>query len=109
MDFEEACYYYRIFDLGMAVVGLCCEQGEIICSKIQALINGYNHVGKLSKIEGDNLKAFIVYAATATAFWRFRQFNVLFPSEELSDSYIEMKNIADQILLIPMGEIIHDT
>lgn len=54
------------------------------------------------------MKTFIVYAAVATAFWRFRQFNILFPSVELADSYIEMKNIADQVYLIPNNEILNE-
>ena len=26
MDFEEACYYYRVFDIGMMIVGTCCRR-----------------------------------------------------------------------------------
>jgi homoserine kinase type II len=96
MDFEEVCYYYRGFDLGMAVVGCCCEKGKIMPSKMQALVRGYQEVNPLTKEEADHLGTFIVYGATATAFWRFRQFNILFPTEELKDSYKEMMAIADQ-------------
>jgi homoserine kinase type II len=96
MDFEEACYYYRIFDLGMAVVGLCCEHGQIVPSKMRALIKGYQNVKRLTPQEAANLKAFIVYGATATAFWRFKQFNIVHPVERLKDTYKEMMAIADQ-------------
>jgi homoserine kinase type II len=100
MDFEEVCYYYRIFDLGMAVVGCCCEKGQIVPSKMQALVRGYQSVNPLTQQEAENMKAFIVYGATATAFWRFRQFNILFPTEELKDSYKEMMDIADQAQML---------
>jgi len=96
MDFEETSYYYRSFDLGMAVVGLCCEHGQIVPLKMRALIRGYQNVISLSKRESESIKAFIVYGATATAFWRFKQFNIVHPVERLKDSYKEMVAIADQ-------------
>lgn len=96
MDFEEVSYYYRIFDLGMAVVGLCCENAQIVPSKMQALIRGYQKVNTLTKQEIACLQAFIVYGATATAFWRFKQFNIVHPMEELKDTYKEMMEIANQ-------------
>ncbi len=109
IDYEEACYYYRIFDLGMAAVGLCCENGQINLAKTRAFIQGYRQVNDLSTMEREHIKAFMVYGAVATAFWRFRQFNILFPSAELADSNIEMKNIADQIFSIPNNQILNES
>jgi len=96
MDFEEACYYYRLFDIGMAIIGTCVDNGQFNPLKIKHLIEGYHQENALNKIEIDLLKVFIVYAATATAFWRFRQFNVLVPIEERKDSYKEMQRLANQ-------------
>ncbi|WP_109852450.1 homoserine kinase [Aquimarina sp. AU58] len=100
IDFEEACFYYRIFDLGMAIVGLCCEDGKIIFSKIHILLKGYQSITSLTSLEKEKLKAFVIYAATATAFWRFRQFNIIFPTENLKNSFEEMQNIVDQLYKI---------
>jgi homoserine kinase type II len=100
MDFEEACDYYRVFDLGMAIVGLCNRQGKIDLRSARQLIAGYQKVRPLLPIEKEKLKAFTVYAATATAFWRFRQFNVVVPDEARKDRYQEMQDIADQIFAI---------
>lgn len=96
MDFEESCYYYRLFDLGMAAIGSCSENGQLNWKKIGLLLEGYQSVNELSDLEARHFKNFIVYAATATAFWRFRQFNILAPIEERKDSYKEMQNLANQ-------------
>lgn len=96
MDFEESCYYYRLFDLGMAAIGSCSQNGQLNWPKIQLLLEGYQAVNELSGLEVRHYKNFIVYAATATAFWRFRQFNIIAPIEDRKDSYKEMQSLANQ-------------
>ncbi len=95
MDFEEACHYYRIYDLGMAIVGTCREGEAISSRKVNALLKGYEKEIPLLPIEKESLPAFIVYAAAATAFWRFRQYHIRNPDEQFKNHYLEMKNIAD--------------
>ena len=97
IDFEEACYYYRMYDVGMAVVGLCTVQGKIDFSNVRHLLWGYQKIINLEPLEEDCLHIFIAYAATATAFWRFRQFNIIAPTPSRQDTYLEMKNIADDM------------
>ena len=97
IDFEEACYYYRMYDIGMAIVGLCNNQGSIDFPKANKLIVAYEKVIPLSKEEKEAVKVFIAYAATATAFWRFRQFNIIAPTPARKDSYLEMKKIAEKM------------
>ena len=29
MDFEEASYYYRVFDIGMMFIGICCKEKNL--------------------------------------------------------------------------------
>jgi homoserine kinase type II len=38
MDFEEAANYYRIFDIGMTLVGLCCDAKNMTVKKARALL-----------------------------------------------------------------------
>lgn len=97
MDFEETCYYYRLFDLGMAVTGLCRADGKIISEKANALIEGYETITPLLAIEKEKLNIFIIYAAAATAFWRFRQFNVYFPTESHKEHYRDMQEVANSV------------
>jgi homoserine kinase type II len=104
MDFEEAGHYYLIFDLGMAITGLCCETGKLNRSKVKALVSGYQSINPLSPIEVTKLKPFAAYAASVTACWRFKQFHALQPDETQQDRYLEMKQIADELRAIPDAE-----
>ena len=97
MDFEEACNYYRVFDLGMSIVGLCCENNSVNAKKVKALLKGYQSHTEILSNEWDSLQAFAVYAATATAFWRHKQFHYVHPDVDMHDHYLAMKNLADEI------------
>jgi len=97
MDFEEACYYYRVFDIGMMIVGTCCDDKTINLNKVNSLLEGYQENNILLDIEKKALKAFTVYAATATAFWRHQNFNYVNVSPEMKNHYMEMKLLADGV------------
>ncbi len=101
MDFEEACHYYRVFDVGMSIIGLCSENGEVDLKKVKHLLRGYTRVIKMTPSERKSLKAFTVYAAAATAFWRYRQFNFINPDPALYNHYREMQNIANYVNDLP--------
>ena len=101
MDFEEACYYYRVFDIGMMIVGTCSDQGTININKLACLLEGYQKEITLLDIEKRALKAFTVYAATTTAFWRHHNFNYVNIIPEKKDHYLEMKLLADAIMNLP--------
>lgn len=101
MDFEEACYYYRIFDIGMMIIGTCCANTTLDLDKVTSLLKGYQQEIKLLDIEKEALQAFTVYGATATAFWRHQNFNYTNVTESKKDHYKEMQDIAMHILAIP--------
>ena len=103
MDFEEACYYYRVFDLGMMIVGTCTSQDKINVNtnKVSSLLKGYQQKIKLLDIEKNALKSFTVYAATATGFWRFQNFNYKNIIPSMKNHHLEMKNLADNIMKLP--------
>lgn len=101
MDFEEACYYYRLFDIGMMIVGTCRSGQTINRNKVRHLLSGYEQHTKLLKIEKNALKAFTVYAATGTAFWRHQNFNYINIIPEKKDHYLEMQLLADTIMNLP--------
>ena len=106
MDFEEACYYNRIFDIGMAIVGLCSENGKLNPSRTHEIIEGYERIVSLTVLEKETLKAFVIYAAVATAFWRFRQFHITISDENLRTSYREMKDLADQVFNLAATDVV---
>jgi homoserine kinase type II len=101
MDFEEACCYYRVFDIGMMIIGTCVDKETVNLSKVSSLLVGYQQEIKLLEIEKKALKAFTVYAATATAFWRHQNFNHVNIILEKKGHYLEMKLLADTIINLP--------
>lgn len=95
MDFEEACYYYRVFDIGMMIIG-CCSEGEIVnLNKVSWLLQGYQQETKLLVKEIDALQAAVVYGAVATAFWRHQNFNYVKYDAAMTEHYLAMKLLAD--------------
>ncbi len=101
MDFEEACESYRMFDLGMAITGLCSLNGSFDKGKIGALIQGYQQVLLLTQKEKERLPIFVIYAATTTAFWRYRQFNIVKPDPAQKKRYQEMVDLVEEVLAMP--------
>jgi homoserine kinase type II len=101
IDFEEACHYYRSFDLGMAIVGACRDRQGICFEKAKRFIRGYQNNVTLGSVERESLKTFAVYAAVATSFWRFRQYHVRRPEPQLCDKHVEMQTLADTIAEYP--------
>jgi homoserine kinase type II len=94
IDFEEACHYYFVFELGMAIVG-CCVTGTIVdLKRVRALVDGYQQVRSLQEIEKQSLQMFIHYAAVATSYWRFNQYNVENPCEDKAGHHWQMVKVA---------------
>jgi len=107
IDFEEACQYYKVFDLGMAVVGLCTERSKIILPNVRSLVKGYHTIRMLEGAEKEILQLFIEYAAIATSSWRYWKFNIDTPIAELSQKYWEMVNISKAASAIPHEKFIN--
>jgi len=101
IDFEEACHYYRGFDLGMVIVGACRDRKGISFEKAGQFIRGYQKETTLQSIERETLKTFAVYAAVATSFWRFRHYHLRRPEPQLYDKHVEMQALADIISKYP--------
>ena len=104
LDFEEACRYYRVFDLGMGIVGMCRNGSRISLDKVSALLSGYRHYGSLEPEEIEHLQLFTVYAAAATSKYRFWKYNIDTPMPEHAHLHREMMEAADNALRIPEGK-----
>ncbi len=96
LDFEEVCQYFLLYDLGMAAVGCCSSEGSFNAEKITWLLKGYQKRHPMAVNEKAQFIPFLAYAATTTAFWRFRQYNLRYPDSNLAKSYKEMVALADQ-------------
>ncbi len=106
MDFEEAAYYYRVYDIGMTLVGTCIFDRQLNLEKAQYLLKAYQFKNKLTHQEKNALQAFTAYAATATAFWRFMNFNFVRPDQAEKDRYKEMQDVAVNVMEIPRDKFL---
>jgi homoserine kinase type II len=102
IDFEEACNYYMVFELGMAIIGSCAHDDvSINLEKAGALLEGYQQIRSLEQIEKDTLQMFVQYAATATSYWRFDKYNIDSPEAEKADKHWQMVQLSDAVRKIP--------
>ena len=97
VDFEESAYYYRVFDIGMAIIGVCSEEETINLKKARYLLEGYQSEIKLLNTEINSLKAFTVYAGASMSFWRHQNFNYTKPDPKRFNHYLELKVLTDYI------------
>lgn len=97
MDFEEAANYYRVFDIGMAIIGLCAEEKMINFTKAKLLLKGYESIVKLNEQEKDALPAFTIYAGACMTFWRHKNFNYVNPNPSMSKHYLGLKVLVDHV------------
>lgn len=97
LDFEEACAYYKLYDMGMAAVGCCAQNKKFSMDRVKQFVKGYEQVCPLTDPEKKQLKIFLEYAAVAASFWRFRQYNLRYPSPDKKNNYLELSCLADQI------------
>ncbi|MEJ2487014.1 MAG: homoserine kinase [Anaerolineales bacterium] len=100
IDFEEACNYFFIFDVGMGILGQCREGNSISLKKAKEFVSGYQKVRKLEKIGKEKLKLFVEYAAVATSYWRFWNYHIFIPTPEKQKTHRKMMQIADHIRAI---------
>ena len=104
MDFEEACHYYRVFDIGMMLIGCCSDANGLRMEQAAALLKGYQMELSLLPAEKEALQAFSVYAAAATAFRRHQNFNHVKPDPAMFNHYRAMQSLADRVRQIPEAE-----
>jgi len=96
IDFEEACLYFKVFDLGMGMVGLCGDDTRVVPEKATALVAGYQKVRILEEEEKRTLPLFAEYAATATSYWRYWQYNIHTPIEKNANKHWQMVRLAKE-------------
>ena len=101
LDFEDACHYYKAFDVGMAIVGVCRKAASIDPGKADAFVSGYQEVRALEEAERANLQAFIECAAILTSVWRYWKYHIDAPDIEESTRYTEMVEIAKRVAAVP--------
>ncbi|MDB9712728.1 homoserine kinase [Flavobacteriaceae bacterium] len=98
IDFEESVNYYRLFDIGMTIIGICGKAKVINLEKIKHFLDGYQSEVQLLEDEINSLKAFTIYAGASMTFWRHQNFNYVKPNAKMSNHYMELKVLVDDIV-----------
>lgn len=106
IDFEEACRYYRTFDLGMGIVGLCTQGTTVALDKARSFVGGYQQGQRLEEREKEALQLFVEYAAIATSYWRFWKYYIHMPLPEKADKPFQMKQLAEAVRAIPKANFL---
>ena len=101
IDFEDATYEDKVFDLGMGIVGLCREGQGVVLEKARALITGYEQIQQLEEGEKTALQLYLEYAATTVSCWRFWKYHIDAPSAENADKHWQMVRVAERLRNIP--------
>ncbi len=106
IDFEQACCYYNLFDLGMTLVGTCTNGMTLDLAHAHAFIAGYQQHHPLTTVEKEAIQLFVEYAATATSYWRFWKYNIDTPMPENANKHQQMVAIAQQTSAMPPAEFL---
>ena len=106
IDFDDAVYYYKAFDLGMGMVGSCQEGSTLALDKARALVEGYQQVRALDEREKQTLQLFAEYAATAISCWRFWKYHIHNPTAAKADKHWQMVRLAGEIGDIPEAKFL---
>lgn len=104
LDFEDVSRIYKVYDLGMTIVGICTDGKNILFRKVRAFLNGYQKVRLLEEIEKDSLQLCIEWASILTSTWRFWKYNIDMPDADKSEKYKQMVYIAKNANAIPKEE-----
>jgi homoserine kinase type II len=90
----------------MAIVGLCRENKQINLGKARSVVRGYQSIRLLEVPEREALQSFTELAAILTSAWRFWKYNIDLTGTQKSNKYLEMVQIAKQIVAIPKSEFL---
>ena len=96
IDLEEACEFFLAYDIAVTLIGNTRSGLDFDIEKVHHFLKGYETIRKISSLEKENFHYFVTYAASAGAFWRYKQFNMIHPNENLKDSYLELMEVANK-------------
>jgi homoserine kinase type II len=97
IDFELACDYLLAFDLAMAIVGLCLDEGRPCFAKIDSLIAGYESLRPLGRAEIAAIQPLTEYAAIMTSLWRYWRYCCHEPGHAKQHGYRALAEAARQV------------
>jgi len=106
IDFEDAACDDKLFDLGMAIVGLCRNGQGVVLEEARALVKGYEQIRELEEAETRALQLVVEYAAATVSCWRYWKYHVDAPSVENADKHWQMVRVAEGVQDIPRARFL---
>ena len=97
IDFEMACDHVFVFDIGMALVGLCSPDHQFQVDAGRAFLEGYQQVRPIQKEEKKALQYYMEYTAVRTSNWRVWRFCYTKPNPARQHAHREMSQLAKSI------------
>jgi Ser/Thr protein kinase RdoA (MazF antagonist) len=101
IDFEDACYYDRAYDIGSALFGTCITDETLDFDKAGRLVEGYQEISNLEEVEMASIQFFTVYAGTAISAWRYQTYNLRKPNPAKQNRHMQAVRRMDRIRQIP--------
>jgi len=104
IDFEDACEFFKVYDLSSAFYGMCMDDGVLDFEKASKILRGYQEIRPLDEDERSMLQLFAVYVPVALSAWRYMKYNLYNPIEEKKNKHLETAAIAEMIQALPPEE-----
>jgi len=89
IDFEDACEFFKVYDLSSAFYGMCMDDGVLDLEKASKILRGYQEIRPLDEDERSMLQLFAVYVPVALSAWRYMKYNLYNPIEEKKNKHLE--------------------
>lgn len=97
LDWETASVDTATMDIGFAVVGLACVDGELDMTRANALVQGYENKRTLTHEEQALLKNAVMYAGVRSAYFRYVRQHIWYPNPAKFDIYKEMQRFVESV------------
>jgi fructosamine-3-kinase len=91
VDREDICVGERLIDVTMTLVGCCYDNTDTLSiPRATAFLSAYQDILRLTSCERKYFETFLRYSLLSIACFRWYRFNVEFPSDDRSNSYLPM-------------------
>jgi homoserine kinase type II len=104
IDFDDACKFFKVYDLSSAFYGTCMQDSTLDLGKASHILRGYQEIRPLEQGERAMLQPFAIYVTTALSAWWYLKYIVHNTMEELKNKHRERVVIAEMIQAIPPEE-----
>jgi homoserine kinase type II len=104
IDFADACFYPRAYDIGSVLFGACVQAGELDFDRTREVIRGYQEVSALQADERAAIQFFAVYAGAAISAWHYLNTFIRQPADSREDKYKLAAQRTEHIYHIPQAE-----